>query len=180
MFTFSSFRWYRWRLLVGTLGFWELDSVLEPITGVELPKEVFTSRVRWMPLIVKWNASANMFYHLKHLLLLILVILKLKCNNLIFNEIIILYASYVCLMHSRFIENHPIWIFEDWPLISEVILSKQGRLRGSGWPRGPRPYGSGRQPPLHSTPQRRSGRGSLTLDTSTSWSFAAEVVESDG
>jgi hypothetical protein len=41
--------------------------------------------------------SANMFYLLKHLLLLILVIFNLKCNNLIFNEIIILNASYVCL-----------------------------------------------------------------------------------
>jgi hypothetical protein len=28
----------------GTLGFLELDSVLGPITGVELPKKVFTSR----------------------------------------------------------------------------------------------------------------------------------------
>jgi hypothetical protein len=38
-----------------------------------------------------------MFYLLKHLLLLILVIIKLNCNNLIFNEIMILYAPYVCL-----------------------------------------------------------------------------------
>jgi hypothetical protein len=38
-----------------------------------------------------------MFYLLKHLLLLILVISKLKCNNLIFNEIIVLNVSYVCL-----------------------------------------------------------------------------------
>jgi hypothetical protein len=30
-----------------------LDSVLEPIIGVELPKEVFTSRVRWMPSIIE-------------------------------------------------------------------------------------------------------------------------------
>jgi hypothetical protein len=36
------------------------------------------------------------------------VIFKLKCNNVIFNEIIILNASYVCLLHSRFVENHPI------------------------------------------------------------------------
>jgi hypothetical protein len=27
-------------------------------------------------------------------------------------------------MHSRFIENHPIWILEDGPLISEVVLSQ--------------------------------------------------------
>jgi hypothetical protein len=38
-----------------------------------------------------------MFYLLKHILLLILVIFKLKCNNLIFNEIMILNVSYVCL-----------------------------------------------------------------------------------
>jgi hypothetical protein len=82
---------------VGTLNFWELDSVLEPVTGVELPKEVFTSRVRWMSLIVEWNASVNMFYLLRHLLLLILVTFKLKCPNLIFNKIIILNASYMCL-----------------------------------------------------------------------------------
>jgi hypothetical protein len=62
------------------------------------------------------------FYLLKHFLLLILVIFKLKCNNLIFNKII-LNDSYVCFRHSRFIENHPIWILEDRPHISEVVLS---------------------------------------------------------
>jgi hypothetical protein len=64
-----------------------------------------------------------MFYLFKHLVILILIILKLKCNNLIFNEILILYASYMCLLHSRFIENHVIWILEDGPLIYEVLLS---------------------------------------------------------
>jgi hypothetical protein len=49
-----------------------------------------------------------MFYLLKKNLLLNLVNLKLVCNNLIFNEILSLYASYVCLVHSRFVENHPI------------------------------------------------------------------------
>jgi hypothetical protein len=39
----------------------------------------------------------NMFYLLKNLLLLIMVIFKLKCNNLIFNKIMVLNASYVCL-----------------------------------------------------------------------------------
>jgi hypothetical protein len=29
----------------------------------------------------------------------------------------------VC-MHSRFVENHPIWILEDGPLISDVVLSQ--------------------------------------------------------
>jgi hypothetical protein len=38
-----------------------------------------------------------MFYLLKQLLLLILAIFKLKCNKLIFNEIMVLNASYVCL-----------------------------------------------------------------------------------
>jgi hypothetical protein len=38
-----------------------------------------------------------MFYLLKHLLLLILVIIKLKCNILFFSEIMILNASYVYL-----------------------------------------------------------------------------------
>jgi hypothetical protein len=52
-----------------------------------------------------------MFYLLKHFLLLNLVIFKLKCNNLIFNEIL---ALYVCLMYSRFVENHLICILEDW------------------------------------------------------------------
>jgi hypothetical protein len=35
----------------------------------------------------------------------------------------ILNALYVCLLHSLFIENHPIWILEDRPLISKVVLS---------------------------------------------------------
>jgi hypothetical protein len=82
-FFFSIFRQCRWWLSVGTLGFWELDYVLETIVGVELPKEVFISRAWWMPLIVEWNTSTNMFYLLKLLLLLILVIFELKCNNLI-------------------------------------------------------------------------------------------------
>jgi hypothetical protein len=30
----------------GSLGFYVLDSVREQVAGVELPKEVFTSRVR--------------------------------------------------------------------------------------------------------------------------------------
>jgi hypothetical protein len=86
-----------WWLLVGSLGFYVLDSILKPIAGVELPKDVFTSRARWMPLIVEWNASANMIYLLNNFLLHILVIFKLKCNNLILNEIRVLNASYVCL-----------------------------------------------------------------------------------
>jgi hypothetical protein len=61
-----------------------------------------------MSLIIELNTSANMFYLLKRILLLNLVIFKLKCNNLIFNEILVLYALYVCLMHSRFVKNHPI------------------------------------------------------------------------
>jgi hypothetical protein len=81
----------------GSPGFYVLDSILEPVAGVELPKEVFTSRARWMSLIVEWNASANMFYLLKNLLLLILIIFKLKCNNLILNEIMVLNVSCVCL-----------------------------------------------------------------------------------
>jgi hypothetical protein len=79
-----------------------------------------------MSLIIKLNASANMFYVLKHLLLFNLIIFKLMCNNLIVNEIMVLNTLYVCLLHSHFIEDHPIWILEDGPLISEVVLSHQG------------------------------------------------------
>jgi hypothetical protein len=35
----------------------------------------------------------------------------------------VLYVCVSCLLHSRFIENHPIWIPEDGPLISKVVLS---------------------------------------------------------
>jgi hypothetical protein len=77
-----------------------------------------------MSLIVELNASAIMFYLLKHLLLLNLIIFKLNYNNINFNEILVLYASYVCLMHSHFVENHPIWILKDRPLISELVLSR--------------------------------------------------------
>jgi hypothetical protein len=79
-----------------------------------------------MSSIVELNVSANMFYLLKHLLLLNLVIFKLKCNNLIFNEIMVLSALYVCLLHSRFIEDHPSWILKDGTLIFEVVLSHKG------------------------------------------------------
>jgi hypothetical protein len=77
-----------------------------------------------------------MFYLLKHPLLLNLVIFKLKCNNLIVNEIMVLSVSYVCLLHSRFVENHLIWILKDGPLISEVVLSQLVSLffwRGTYW-----------------------------------------------
>jgi hypothetical protein len=74
--------------------------------------------------VVELNSSESMFYLLNNLLYLNLVILKLKCNNLIFNEIMILNALYVCLLHSRFIENHSVWILVDRPLISEVVLSQ--------------------------------------------------------
>jgi hypothetical protein len=119
----SLFQRCHWWQSVRSPGFEVLDSVPRPIVGVELPKKVFTSRARWISLIIELNDSANMFYLSKHLLLLNLVIFKLKCNNLIFNEILISYALYVCLMHSRFIENHLIWILEDRPLISKVVLS---------------------------------------------------------
>jgi hypothetical protein len=35
-------------------------------------------------------------------------------------------------MHSRFVENHPIQILEDGPLISEVVLSQNGIRARSG------------------------------------------------
>jgi hypothetical protein len=49
-----------------------------------------------------------MFYLLKHILLLNLVIFKLKCNNLILNKIMVLNVSFVCLLHSHFVEDHSI------------------------------------------------------------------------
>jgi hypothetical protein len=51
-------------------------------------------------------------------------VFKLKCNNLILNEIRVLNASYVCLHAFSFIENHPIQILQDGPLISEVVMSQ--------------------------------------------------------
>jgi hypothetical protein len=75
-----------------------------------------------------------MFYPLKNLLYFQYVILKLKCNNLSFNHIMVLNASYVCLLHSCFVENHPIWGLKDRPLISDVVLSQVhlGRVLGFG------------------------------------------------
>jgi hypothetical protein len=35
-------------------------------------------------------------------------------------------------MHSRFIENHPIRILKDGPLISQVVLSQNGIRARSG------------------------------------------------
>jgi hypothetical protein len=64
-----------------------------------------------------------MFYVLKNLLLPILVISKLKCNNIIFNEIMVLNASYVCLHTFSLHRESPIRILEDEPLISKVVLS---------------------------------------------------------
>jgi hypothetical protein len=77
-----------------------------------------------MPLIVERNTSTRMFYLLKNFLLLILVIIKVKCNTLILNEIRVLKASYVCHALSLHMCVCPIWILEDGPLISEVVLSQ--------------------------------------------------------
>jgi hypothetical protein len=44
---------------------------------------------------------------LKNLLLVILVISKLKCNNLIFNEIMILNGPYVCLYIFSLYQESP-------------------------------------------------------------------------
>jgi hypothetical protein len=85
-----------------------------------------------MPLIIEWNASANMFYLLKNILLLILVIFKLKCNNLIFNKIRVLNASYVCLHAFSLRQESLIRILEDGPLISEVVLSHNS-IRARLW-----------------------------------------------
>jgi hypothetical protein len=65
-----------------------------------------------------------MFYLLKNLLLLIIVIFKLKCNNLIFNEIMVLNASYVCLHAFSLRRESPDPDLEYGPLISEGVLSQ--------------------------------------------------------
>jgi hypothetical protein len=73
-----------------------------------------------------------MFYLLKNFLLLILTIFKLKCNNLIFNEVMVWMLCMCVCMYSRFVENHPIRILEDGPLISEVVLSHTRHRCGGG------------------------------------------------
>jgi hypothetical protein len=65
-----------------------------------------------------------MFYPLKHLLFPYFVIFKLNCNNIFVNKIMVLNASYVCLLHSHFINNYLIWILKDEALISKVFLSQ--------------------------------------------------------
>jgi hypothetical protein len=64
-----------------------------------------------------------MFYLLKHILLFILVIFKLKYNNLIFNEIIILNASYVCLHAFSLHRESSDLDLGRRPLIFKVVLS---------------------------------------------------------
>jgi hypothetical protein len=67
-----------------------------------------------------------MFYLLKNFMYLNLVMLKLKCNNLIFNEISVLYASYVCLLPFRFIENRPIDLESTNPSFLRWFCHNQG------------------------------------------------------
>jgi hypothetical protein len=62
-------------------------------------------------------------YLLKSLLFLILVIFKLKCNNLILNEIRALNALYACLHAFSLRRESPDPNLEDGPLIYDVILS---------------------------------------------------------
>jgi hypothetical protein len=65
-----------------------------------------------------------MFYLLKNLLLFIIVIFKLKCNNLIFNEIMVLNDSYVCLHALSIHRESPDPDPGRRPLISEGVLSQ--------------------------------------------------------
>jgi hypothetical protein len=72
-----------------------------------------------------------MFYLLKNLLLLIMVIFKLKCNNLIFNEIMVLNASYVCL-HVFSLRRESLDLDPGRrTLISDVVLSHYLQTKGS-------------------------------------------------
>jgi hypothetical protein len=68
-----------------------------------------------------------MFYLLKYLLLLYLVILKQSCNNIFYFNLV--FICFICVFaYSRLVENHPIYILEDRPLISEVVLSQASSL----------------------------------------------------
>jgi hypothetical protein len=68
-----------------------------------------------------------MFYLLKYLLLPNLVILKQNCNNIFYFNLV--FICFVCVFaHSHLVKNHPIWIQEDGPLISEVVLSQASSL----------------------------------------------------
>jgi hypothetical protein len=60
----------------------------------------------------------------------------------------ILNTSYMCLLHSRFIKNHPIWILKDESLISDVILSHLCVV-GPLTPTGRLPSGGHRRPTHH-------------------------------
>jgi hypothetical protein len=66
-------------------------------------KKVFTSSARWILLwhrVIHFRLNVTllqMFYLLKHFLLLYHVIAKQNCNNLISTLIMSLYASYLCL-----------------------------------------------------------------------------------
>jgi hypothetical protein len=107
-FSFSLFRWCRCLLSVGSPDFPKARFRAGTVVGVELPKRSSPLGRGECPYVVEINASAKMFYLLNHLLLLHLVNLKPKCNNLTLTLSMVLYASYVCFMHSRFIENPPI------------------------------------------------------------------------
>jgi hypothetical protein len=82
-----------------------LDSVLWPIAGVELLKKVFTSRVRWLLFQYRVKLFRKYVLSFEEFSISQSRNLKLKCNNLIFNEILILYALYMCLLYSCFNEN---------------------------------------------------------------------------
>jgi hypothetical protein len=82
-----------------------LDSVLGPVRGVELSKKVSPLGRSEYSYDVKLNASANMFYLLKHLLLLNLVILKTIRNNLnsTLIRVFMLHTCVCCILASSII-----------------------------------------------------------------------------
>jgi hypothetical protein len=79
----SLFRWCQQWLSVGGLDHWGLDSVLGPIPGLELPRKVFTFRVRWIVLTLGDNRLCwKHVLSFEALLASSFVNINLSCNNL--------------------------------------------------------------------------------------------------
>jgi hypothetical protein len=75
-----------------------------------------------------------MFYLLKHLSFLYLVIFNLSCNNLISTLIIVLYACVSCFIHSRFIENPPsILMWQTSYFLGSSITTTHSFLMWTTW-----------------------------------------------
>jgi hypothetical protein len=112
------FRWCRWGLSVGGLDRWGLGSLLG-LTGVGHPRKLTPSRAKGVCLTWEVIASAKTLFYLLGCSFGF-NFCKLNTRHWNYNNYFINWISWYCMLrvvfvHSRFVENPPIWSWQTNP-----------------------------------------------------------------